>query len=280
MERVKKVVFVLGDVHAEFPMLNTFIDQQIRHNEELRSLAGKCRSKGVRLEVLMLQCGDFGYFWPHCDSSGMIKNEVDFLDSGLVPIYWCAGNHEDHDRLDLLFSGPASETTNMIEVDKGVIFCRFGATLNLAPDIRILFAGGAESIDKHIRLKEMENGAPRIWWPQEGIEAADLARLDKVRQADWVISHTAPRVFGLEARLWGVSWELMGKCLEPSREQLDRVWEKFKPKRWFFGHFHLAQSGQQAGCQWEGLSFLGDQGKHWSKMEIDIPEVSDPCLAR
>lgn len=102
MEKIKKVVFVLGDVHADFPLLNAFIDREIRSNREMRSLAENCRAAEIRMEILILQCGDFGYFWPLCDSAGAIKNEVDFLDLGHVPIYWCAGNHEDHDRLDSL----------------------------------------------------------------------------------------------------------------------------------------------------------------------------------
>lgn len=124
-----KIVFILGDVHGDFALLNKFINKTIRLSRQMRAVAD-----GGKLDIAILQCGDFAWFWPQFDNTGKIKNSVDFAKDGIVPIYWCGGNHEDWDRLDGLFpDGSEAARTNMVEVDKGIIFCRFGATLELAP---------------------------------------------------------------------------------------------------------------------------------------------------
>ena len=217
----RTLVYVLGDVHGDMGRLNTFIDRKIRQHPIVKTLAEDGARGGDEFRVVILQCGDMAYFWPFVDHADMIRNLIDFLPGGRVPIYWCGGNHEDWDQLDGLFS-PASlaDRTNMAEVEKGIFFCRFGATLELVPDITVLFVGGAESIDKDYRLRKMRSkGCPKIWWEQEGIGEADMERLKNIPRADLIISHTAPKAFSLAPSLAGNAWD--GKHIdEPSRELL------------------------------------------------------------
>ena len=158
---IGKIIYIVGDLHGDFTSLNFLINQKIRLNRNLRAIAEDWKRRGDDFGVVILQCGDFAWFWPGCDSRGAIKNQISFLDGGFVPIYWCAGNHENHDKLDNLFRpGSEADRTGIVEVDHSVFYCRFGATLRIMPKINVLFAGGAESGDKDWRLGEMAKGTP------------------------------------------------------------------------------------------------------------------------
>lgn len=247
-EPSRKIVFILGDIHGDMAALNWFINRQIRQSRHIRELASKCA-----VEAVILQCGDFAFFWPGEDNSEAIKNSVDFLRDGIVKIYWCGGNHEDWNVLDGLFPGGSAEAAaNMKEVARGVWFARFGAVLELMPNLRVLFAGGAESHDMEGRVEG------ESWWRQEGISQEDMARLADIPGVDWVVSHTAPYYLDV-----GAEWQ---KRREPSRRELDAVFDKFRPQKWFFGHFHHYCHGTWEGCQWQGLNYLGGSGKSWERL--------------
>lgn len=256
-----RMFLILGDVHGEFGMLNNFINKLVRQNEMFSGMAEIYREAGDDFQVIILQCGDFAYYWPLENNMNKIKNQIDWLPNGHVPIYWAGGNHEDWDELDRLASG-------ITEVDRGVFYCPFGSTLEVKPDLTILFAGGAESHDKAERLEEMRRGAPKIWWEQEGILEKDLERLARVSKADWVISHTAPSVFDLR---WAVDefYVNIAHFSQPSPKILDRIFDKFHPKRWFFGHFHHFMQGNTDGCKWEGLANIGGGFRFWDKVWLE-----------
>lgn len=262
-----KIVYFLGDVHGNMNRLNAFIETWVRRHPQVRTLAEQYEKDGEPFDVLILQCGDMAYYWPDLNNLGRINNEVDFLPSGRVPIYWTGGNHEDWDRLDRLFPvGSAAARSNIAQVDDGVYFCRFGATLELTPDITVLFAGGAESIDKDYRLQLMREGAPKIWWDQEGISKEDLDRLANVPSAQIIVSHTAPSVFNLKPFLAGNSWERIGHLDEPSRYLLDELLARYHPQNWYFGHFHKYMMGKTDDCHWEGLASLDSGEKFWTSI--------------
>lgn len=253
-----RMFLILGDVHGEFGMLNTFINKLVRNNGMFSGMAELYNEAGDDFQIIILQCGDFAYYWPLCDSRDRIRNRIDWLPNGHVPIYWVGGNHEDWDELDSL--GPG-----ISEVDPGVFYCPFGSTLEIKPDLTILFAGGAESSDKEYRLEEMKRGAPKIWWEQEGISERDMDRLVLVPKADWVISHTAPNAFDIADRMRGFRGG-GGHFFEPSRGKLERILANYKPKRWFFGHFHHFMQGKIDGCKWECLASLGSNDRCWDKI--------------
>lgn len=258
-----KIVFILGDVHGDFEKLNEFIDVKIRSHPAIRALA-----EDSQLEVLILQCGDMAYFWPRRSNLRRIRNDVSFLKGGRVNIYWCAGNHEDHDQLDALFAPWSKEDRiGIVRIDDGVFFCRFGATLKISPEITVLFAGGAESVDHWARFLKMCQGHHKIWWTQESISETDIARLDQVMRADWIISHTAPMCFGIQAWLAGNQWSGVPKD-DTSMIMLDRVFARYRPQKWFFGHFHIHASGKYENCEWECLADMQSQEKFYTMIKL------------
>lgn len=184
---------------------------------------------------LVLQVGDFGYF-PRFEK----YNPRDQINSS-VPIHWCDGNHEDHESLVALREQSGGER-RAHEVAPNVFWQDRGSTLML-PDGRVaLFAGGAFSIDK----KERVQG--RDWFPGEMINWADMSSLPDC-QVDIVISHTCPNRFELPS-------EFSEKEVDPSRQFLDEVLERYNPESWYFGHWHKHMRGQVAGCAWEALDML------------------------
>lgn len=256
-----RVIYVLGDVHGDFGALNRFINKEIRQNNLLRAMMLSWREEGDDLQVMILQCGDFAWFWPGLNSENGIRNQIDFLDGGLISIYWTGGNHENWDQLDRLGCGIA-------EVGAGIYYCPFASTLEISPEIVVLFAGGAESADKDWRLEEMARDGVKIWWEQEGISEADMARLAFVSRADWVISHTAPGSFDVQAHLRPTRGSV-GHLQGQSRAKLEQILMTYRPKRWFFGHFHHFMRGEVDGCQWEGLSPLGGGARAWDKIYVE-----------
>lgn len=262
----RTLVYILGDVHGDIARLNSFIDKQIRNHVAVRALAQDQEKGGDSFRTIILQTGDMAFFWPHVNHVGMINNKIDFLPDKRVPIYWCGGNHEDWDQLDALFPPASAEaSSNIAQVDKEIYFCRFGATLELNPDLCVLFAGGAESVDKQYRLNKMFlEGYPKIWWQQEGISEQDMERLQDVARADWVISHTAPLAFNLNPFLAGKHETGSGHLNEHSRTLLQRVLQKYHPAQWFFGHFHVYMSGTTDGCRWQGLADLASKEQSWT----------------
>lgn len=255
-----RYIYILGDIHGNFNSLNSFINKNIRQDKTLRTITPYWKKDGDDLQIIILQCGDVAWFWPLI-TSPVIRNGIDWLPCGRVPIYWTGGNHEDWDALDRLGA-------EISEVAPGIFYCPFGTSLEISPDITVLFAGGAESSDKDWRLSEMRRGAPKIWWEQEGISAKDMARLAFVPKADWVISHTAPSSFDVDKKIRQIAG-YNPHINEPSRLKLEQVLMKYGPKRWFFGHFHHFMTGFTDGCEWECLSDLNGRDKFWDKVYIE-----------
>lgn len=258
-----RMVFVLGNVNGQFDLLDAFIDEIVRQNEMLRGMAALYEEEGGDFQAMILQCGDFLWFWPG-DGTPVIHNQIEWLSGGRIPLYWVGGNHEDWDRLDAL--GPG-----ISETGPSVFYCPFGTTMTLSPDAKVLFAGGAECgwKDKKERLCRMKDpDCPKIWWEQEGISDADMERLALVPKADWVISHTAPKLFDLK---WAVDEFYVGRehFSQPSPKTLDRVFKKYNPKRWFFGHFHHFMQGKADGCKWECLANIGSGDRFWDKVWME-----------
>ena len=92
-------IYIVGDFHGKWVYPNYFF----KHNPE---------------EAIYLQCGDFGYL-PHFEKY-RIKNFD--IKNGKSKIYFCDGNHEDHESLKRLKNN---------EVCPNVFYMKRGSTLTL-----------------------------------------------------------------------------------------------------------------------------------------------------
>ena len=219
------MIHVLGDLHSDWSALNAFISKSLRFSRSFRA----CASAYDEMEVLVLQTGDFGY-WPHhhgkrrMNGRGTvwnrygIKNAVSGIRDGLVKIYWCDGNHENHDALDKLEA--LNPGRPFIPTMEGVYYASFGSVLELLDGTRVMFCGGEESSDKDWRVPG------ESWWPQESIGQQDTARLPDPAHTriDWLISHTCPSFFQLG------KLECDAKEQDPSKGHLNEVFLAFRPR--------------------------------------------------
>lgn len=173
---------------------------------------------------IILQCGDYG-FWPRFNSTGIHCENT--------KIYWCDGNHEDHWTLN-------QYTKNYFnQITKNCFYMKRGSVLRLPSGELVLFIGGALSIDRHLRTIGYD------WFPEEIITQKDIYNLPDVK-VDIVVSHTCPLFFDVDACF-------TEKISDPSRVALNTVFELYKPKKWFFGHFHKTASGKYENCEWTCL---------------------------
>lgn len=186
-----------------------------------------------------------------------LKLDVDFLKGGRVTLYWCDGNHENHDALDELEKKNPGEA--FISVMPGVFYARFGSVLSLLDGTRVMFCGGASSDDAHLRVSGRE------WWTQESIDQTDMDALPDASDTriDWIVSHTSPARFAVtsgKARL--------AKNADASRLRLEDVRKAFCPSAWWHGHYHLYESGEHEGCAWTSLDCLVHGGRWLEKKLI------------
>lgn len=220
-------IIVFGDVHGDFGKVNNIL------NKKRPSLA--------------LQVGDFGYGWDGFDE------KINFV----RPVYFADGNHEN---FDYLYGGRDEIVKRFSKrLDNNCFYMPRGSVLVLPDGREVLFAGGAGSIDKGYRIPFVS------WWPQEDITFRDMKRFYELKEMgfnpDIIISHTGPSLV----------LELMGiKKYENNQwyneRMLDEVFGLFKPRYWYFGHFHKHLSYKKDGTTFHCLSYAGREG-FWSYLD-------------
>lgn len=227
-----KPVMIVGDLHASWGMLNKLVNRQ--HPD------------------IILQCGDFG-FWPKNKRYNPTLN----LKLGPTRLYWCDGNHEDHNVLNLY------QNSGLLKIVSNCFYQPRGSTLELPDGRVVLFAGGGLSVDNAMRKPGHD------WFPDyELLTEDDLARFPDPNQVnvDVVISHTAPLEFDVEGipySKWPSWWD---RSPDPSRRILSKVLRRYKPSRWFFGHFHTYQEGKVDGCEWTAMAHAGSNQRWWIEL--------------
>ena len=207
---------IIGDLHGNFENLEAIV----KYNEDVG---------------LILQVGDFGC-WKHLSNQILNLNKV--LADNDVMLHWCDGNHEEFPFLH----------KNKL-VTSNIVYQPRGTTMTLQDGRVVLFMGGADSIDKYSRTIGYD------WFPDdEHITVRDLDKLPDV-DVDIVISHTAPDYFDthLDTTLHFKGIDLTTYS-DPSCIALDTVYDRYKPKKWYFGHFHKFEKGKHDDCEWTMLS--------------------------
>jgi len=224
-------ILMVGDIHGDWESLNQLI-------------------AGTKPNII-IQVGDFGY-WPHMDGSSTFSHYCDIwkqngIENGDCKIFWCDGNHENHDVLDLLVSAYGKD--DPIEVMNNVFYMPRMSTIKINDEV-FLFIGGADSIDKQYRIKGIS------WWEQETIKQKDIYNLPNI-DIVIVISHTCPMVaFEHIKPFYGE------KKTDPSCIALQTVFSESNPNMWFFGHFHKENVFDHNECQFYGLG-MPRTGTRW-----------------
>ena len=233
------LTLVCGDIHGRWGPLNTLINKEKPN--------------------IVLQCGDFGW-WPHYHNQKNFDGPKPWNQYGLknkgTKVYWCPGNHENWDDLERI---EASNNSGIYEIMDNVFYCSFGYILTLPDKRKVLFVGGAESIDKDTRI------IGNSWWHQEIITYADMDKLPD-EKIDIVISHTLPFQMACNAKGYQ---QYKWKIGDPSMKALDIVFEKYKPSLWYAGHFHWHEETVYRNCLFTVLNMPGNWSKWWVKLKGD-----------
>jgi len=229
-------IFVVGDIHMNFGALNAFISH--------------------KQPSIVLSVGDFGY-WPRETSAKLYGRSHSKYSKELpkpkVPdtckVYWCDGNHEDHQELGLRVTD---------ELWPNVFYKPRGSLLDLPDGRRVMFFGGALSIDRESRQIGID------WFPQEVISDYDIRSLTYEGPVDIVISHTCPREFDI-----GVVGKEEGYFNDSSRTALSYILHHYRPKLWYFGHWHYYKTMYESkfNCRWKALDYPGHFGRWWDTID-------------
>lgn len=220
--------YFCGDTHGEFFFLNQYLRNATKNDN-------------------FFICGDFGYWDRSTFREGkgfyheLIKNP------NHAKIYFCDGNHEQHEWLNDLEKKYGWESP--IEVKENIFFCPRGSSIELFDGRRILFAGGADSIDKQWR----EEGI--TWFPQETMKYSDYERIDFSKTYDIVVSHTCPT----NCMNWmkDVYNGISSKSFDFTSDLLQSIFERARPRKWFFGHWHRYDTKEIDGCVFTVLQMSG-----------------------
>jgi hypothetical protein len=211
-------ILIVGDVHGEFKKLNSLINDK-------------------KPEILIV-CGDFGY-WPGWTDLNTIKNPH-------TKIFWIDGNHENHWELKKCLEKSEGEPFGL--PNDTIIYMPRGSTMELSDGRRILFMGGADSIDKNRRTLGHD------WFPEEVVTIKDIMDTPDV-PIDIIISHTCPEIMLPTVLPYN---DL--KCNDPSPKMLQELFEKYHPKEWYFGHWHISKEKEISGCKFFALAMTAHEG--------------------
>ena len=190
---------------------------------------------------ITIVCGDIAYYWMNTEAVREIKPKG--------KVYLIPGNHEDWNALQNVYR----HNVDPLEIESNIFWCPIGSSIELN-NIKILFVGGAESHDKNQRTFMID------WFPEEVLNSRDLDFIiDNNNKADIIISHTAPLAFKMN---------ISGYSTDPTRHVLSILLEKYKPHRWYFGHFHMYVKGQYNNTKWTCLNYINQPSRYFEIIEL------------
>lgn len=204
-------MLVVGDLHGNFGLIN-----QLGYKN-----------------VNIIQVGDFGLGFSHKDEKIIDYWNTSWKARG-IHVYAIRGNHDDPKYWDGRCDGRWSNIT-------------------LIPDYTVmqlehknwLFVGGAISVDRFMRKEGRD-----YWVDEEFVLDEDKLYqiLEEYKDIDYVVTHTSPQ-FCFPLTKGSIVDEFskhdsrLLMDLKVERFLVERMYnilsEKSKPKKWFYGHFHM-----------------------------------------
>ena len=222
-------IMVVGDIHAMF--------------YDLWALIAK------KNPSIIIAAGDFGY-WPGYPPWEKFIAEVNAgrLLKEHVIVYWIDGNHENHHAIIENILKPAGKVVGShmvpIEMAPNLFYCPRGSILEIPDGRKILFAGGAYSIDKHMRKLGVD------WFPEETLSHWHVGEcFPRDVNIDIIVSHTCPLEF-MDTMLPYDPY----KANDETQNALSMCLEMYKPDLWYLAHWHHWARGSVKNTKWEALN--------------------------
>lgn len=182
----------------------------------------------------IFQVGDFG-FWPRFkNGNAFLQFTNDLVEDTDIPFYFLAGNHEDWNDLDIIFTTSATDEDGFHKYGKMLIAPR--THVWSWENVSFGLISGAYSIDRIRRTKDWD------WFAQEVPTAEDVndlvSRLNeaKLDHVDVMLAHDAPEnIFGITGL---TDWIIKSDDAEACQAICLDALTKLKPSLYMHGHWH------------------------------------------
>jgi len=153
------------------------------------------------------------------------------------PRYFIEGNHDFLPILDI-------DSDKIMEIRENLFYIPRGFVSG-----KVLFIGGADSIDKYLRHPGYD------WFPEESLTQKQFERImDNPSEIEVVISHDAPTC----------ATGYVGS----TSTALDIIWKNKRPKLWVYAHHHVSKN-RMINHNFGETRFIGLAEKEY--LDIDIP---------
>ncbi len=177
----------------------------------------------------IVQVGDQAVFWPGDDRTERYFQKRQRQNKLTTPWYFADGNHEDHNRLDQIWTEQGQP--DVVKLFENVFHVRRGGFVEIA-GVSHVFCGGARSTDRHHRIEDIS------WWSQEAPSGADLRKFfDAIQdfKPEVIVTHDAPNCVPLYRD---------GRQSDPTATGFMKIasMSDHRPQRWYFGHHHILKS--------------------------------------
>ncbi len=209
----------------------------------------------------IVQVGDFG-FWPRFEQGLAFLDAVSEHASGHgVAVWFCDGNHEDHDEL------PHETALDPVEIRPQITWVPRGSVVEWAGR-RILFFGGAVSVDQDSRVTGW------TWFANEIPGETQWARARNAGPIDVVVAHdTVPDMPVQGLPPLSIPWSARRRASE-HRKRLRELCKAHEPAWWFHGHFHQRASARLWGTRFESLGHdRGDFDESYLVLDLTTLEL-------
>lgn len=204
--------------------------------------------KAIEAKINKFDCdivfilGDYG-FWPQDKGGLKFLNACSKLG---FPVFFLAGNHEDHDMLDKHYEdsigGFIQVHPNVYWTPRGLIWKWDNVTFGAM--------GGAYSIDRKRRVKYID------WFPQEIISEEDVENFDS--RVDVLLTHDVPSMVDISTPFileYNRPIEI-DKGTDLNRERLNEIVLKAEPNKLIHGHWHMFYK-QDVDTSWGKMQTIG-----------------------
>jgi hypothetical protein len=209
------ILGLLGDIHGSAKSLK----------------AWDTRFKALGAEAL-IQVGDFGF---SRERVAIFERKGPYE----LPIYAIEGNHEDYDfihAMELAGDPPVgSFLPGIMWVPRGTVFdVEFAG-------IRIGFLGGAASVDKAWRVRAGPLMNQRLWFEEELVTDADIAKFDGVDRLDLLVTHGPPQSIvdaHFDPKFLQHYFDLPLDWKDPGAAKIEALWARLGRPPLVCGHMH------------------------------------------
>jgi DNA repair exonuclease SbcCD nuclease subunit len=241
-----KSLVICGDIHGDFVPL--VYEITVRY--------------GMR-DTLVIVAGDCGFGFEKPDAYNNIFRRIEKrLVQNNCWIAMVRGNHDDPAYFELQADG-----NTLIHHARWQTVPDY--TVIQACGRMVLCVGGAVSVDRQIRMREMERHlGKRYYWPNETVRY-DAETLEAIRNAglkvDTVVTHTAPSMCEFQSKQGLATWAqcdatLLDDC-NAERAAMDDIivhlkQDKHPLERWYYGHFHNSWHSEIDGVWFKMLDIM------------------------